>query len=1306
MGFWGRVKQLGALPARGGQAFLSLLDWLGSRVLRLWRRHSRLLSIALILLLLSGSGVVAGLRYWILPNIDQYRPELTRALSRAIGQQVTLEQMQADWSGLHPRLYLKNLRILDAAGQPIFTLAAVKATLSWWSIPTLSPRFDSILLINPLLDLRYDAAGKIWLGGIWLNPPGPDRGVSDWLLAQHVILIDHAHIGWLDQKNKLPPVLLNQVSMRLHNNGNRHRFGLVGQVQDVTPHIDLRGDFRGRSLQDLTRWHGTLYSRIDQVGVAALQARLPFALPVRGGAGGVQSWLAVNGGRLTGVTANVLLQKTSGQLSGAAPFALNWLKGQVAWSDDAGRLKISSRQLALQMANGVHLSPTDFSLELRRSDKDIIQQGSLQANRLDAGELLAVASYVPLPDSLRQRIKELAPTGRLEEVQASWQGEWPSLQRYSLKAGFVRAGLAAQGVLPGARGVSGTLLANDSGGTLTLDSRASTVDLPHVFRRRLAFDHLRANLSWEKVGQQTEVHIGQVSFDNAALAGKVIGSYRTQANGPGTIDLTGNLFRAEASKVYEYLPTIINQDALDWLDHAFLAGRSSDVFLRLKGPLQDFPFADGKSGQFIAKVPIEGGRLHYGEGWPEFNNVQANLLFSGARMEVKVNHADVLGNEIKLADVVIPDLMSENEQLLVHGEAAGPLEALLTFVQQSPVHEMTRHFTDGMHGGGNGAVVLDIDMPLRHMIDATVKGQVKFSDNQITFASAIPALAHVRGQLDFDEHGIAAHNMQVQTLGGAAKLNVLTAAGAVQVKAEGKATAAGLQNYLAALPAGSLSGTAAWKAQLDITDLASLQVDSDLQGLGIRLPAPYSKVAATAMPFRLSMNQAADGTENWDGQLGKWATLRLWRSGDGKTPGQGVIQLGGGETQLNRSGIWLQGELPAFDLDAWRRLPWPGQSEDSAGIPLAGASLKFQQLDAAGRRFGPLAVEARHVDDSQQWNIGLNGQDMVGQLVWSGSAEGKLSGHFKRFAVPAAAPAQAAPAAPAISNPTPPQPQNSNLPVVDIVADQFDLGPRHLGRLAVMAKPVGTSWTIDNLLLSAPDYELSMAGTWDRQPRPGRTSVKVQMDIKDISSFLARIGFEGTVKRGKAQLAGQVSWMNEPASLDYASLTGELQLNAVNGQFLKIDPGVGKLLGILSLQALPRRITLDFRDIFSEGLAFDSIRGDMLINKGILTTDDFRIEGPAAKIEMRGKTDLAKETQDLTVHVQPTLSEGVSVAGGLIGGPAVGIASYVLQKVLKNPLEQIVGYEYHVSGTWSDPQVEKAKRTAVDSAPVDPINGN
>jgi uncharacterized protein YhdP len=297
---------------------------------------------------------------------------------------------------------------------------------------------------------------------------------------------------------------------------------------------------------------------------------------------------------------------------------------------------------------------------------------------------------------------------------------------------------------------------------------------------------------------------------------------------------------------------------------------------------------------------------------------------------------------------------------------------------------------------------------------------------------------------------------------------------------------------------------------------------------------------------------------------------------------------------------------------------------------------------------------------------------------------------MKTFAIPASTPS----ASQAASHESQSQTEPGDLPALDVTAERFIIKDRLLGRLEVAAVPAGRDWRLEWLLLSNPESNLTLDGVWQvAAPRP-TTRVNLRLETSDIGKLLTRLGQPEGVQRGTAKLEGSLSWNGSPYELDYPTMTGNLALEAAKGQFVKLDPGIGKLLGVMNLQSLPRRVSLDFRDVFSEGFAFDEIVGAAKIDRGNASTENFRVRGPAASIVMRGEVDLAQETQNLRVRITPQLTESVAIAGALVGGPIVGAAAYLAQKVLKDPFGQLASFEYDVTGKWSEPTVKRVPRPA------------
>jgi len=199
------------------------------------------------------------------------------------------------------------------------------------------------------------------------------------------------------------------------------------------------------------------------------------------------------------------------------------------------------------------------------------------------------------------------------------------------------------------------------------------------------------------------------------------------------------------------------------------------------------------------------------------------------------------------------------------------------------------------------------------------------------------------------------------------------------------------------------------------------------------------------------------------------------------------------------------------------------------------------------------------------------------------------------------------------------------------------------------------------------------------------------------------------MRGGTGRITGDLVWRGLPMVWDTRSLAGQLALEVGRGQFLKADPGLAKLIGVLNLQSLPRRLTLDFRDVFADGFAFDRISGRVAITDGVARTDDLRMLGLAALVSIKGTADIGRETQNLTVEVVPQLNAGIgALAYAAAVNPAIGLGSLVAQFVLREPLQTLFAYTVDVRGPWADPQVMRRQRRLLGPAavtePTDPAN--
>lgn len=1251
----------------------------------------RFLVSAMILCGLTFAGIVLGLRYWLLPNIADYRESIASSISQSAGQRVTIGLIDAGWDGLRPHLNMRGVDVYDPAGNPALHLEHIEGTLAWWALALGEIRLHSLEIDRPNLALRRTARGEIYVGGVWVNQPGSESGFADWLLRQHRIIVRGATLTWQDELRQAPLLALNQLNLRLENRGKRHRFGLRAvPPQSLALPLDLRGDLKGDRLDDLPGWSGTLYTRLDYTDVSQWRSWVDLPFQLERGSGGVRLWLGLESKALKSLTADLQLKNVVARLRPDLPqLDMDQVSGRLSWADLAPGQRVEGSNFSFRLHDGPAFGPSSASLKVLPARGKKTAQGELKVDGLELGPLLVLSDYLPVDEEMRAGLRQLQPKGLLREFSASWSGSWPELQHYVVKGKFMNLAASPYAFgsgakLPGVVNLSGNLDVNEKGGALNLNSRQLSLNFPEVFDHALDLDSLTAQVSWNKKGGQHEFRLSSASLANSHLAGTAFGIYRTAQNGPGQIDLSAQFNRADARFVSHYMPLVVGQDTRDWLARSLKAGHASDVQLKLKGDLAKFPFEDGKSGLFQVAVKANGGALEYAPGWPAIEGIAVDLLFRGKRMDIFARAGHTYGMQLSKVHVQIPDLLVMDEMLLVDGEAQGPTREMLKFIDQSPVNEMIDGFSQGMSANGNGKFKLSLKIPLRRLDDISVAGSYLFQNNKVLLGEGMPELDQVNGALQFTGSSVAISGLSAQFLGGPADIKASTQQGVIQINASGKATAAGLGKAFPYPQLQRLQGSASWNGSISLRKkLANAVFTSSLKGLGSTLPLPLNKAAGDSVMLRLERKAEMLDQDVISFSYGNVLAAQLERqqqAGQMKVV-RGAIRLGGGPVVLPANGVWLSGSLPYLDIDHWREMS-KEKGGNGNGFAIDGANLKLPVLDAFGKRFRDLSVNAWRLDAG--WQAALDSQEMSGSVNWMPGGAGKVSGRFKSLAVPESAP-------PKLSEPDTAT-ESAEYPSLDIIAENFSIQKNQLGRLELLAAPSGRDWRINRLKLSTPETSLSLDGVWQDWLQQPRSQFNLQLETSDIGKLLASVGHPDSVKGGRAVLKGQLSWNGSPAEIHYPSLSGNMSLEAHKGQFLKIEPGLGKLLGILSLQALPRRITLDFRDVFSDGFAFDDISMSVKASQGVVSGNDFRMEGPAAKVSMQGETNLASETQNLRVRVVPVLGDTVSGAAALLAGPVVGLTSLLVQKVLKDPIGQIIAYEYSITGTWDNPVVTKLKK--------------
>jgi uncharacterized protein YhdP len=1304
------------------------LNWLSRLAIIVSAVAAALLASAVILL-----------RYWLLPDIEQYHDRITSSMSAAIGNPVTIGKIQGDWQGFLPQLNFTDVRILDEQRQPALVLKSIEGSISWLSLFIAELRLSNLDIDRPELLIRRDAQGKFFVGNVVLSKQGHDNDLSDWLLHQSNIVVRNALIVWIDEQRGASPLILQQVNLRINNLFNRHSFALraVPPSELATP-LDVRGEFYGGSFDSTAAWHGQLFTQLDYTDVTAWRPWLDLPSQFSRGRGALRGWLGVKDGRVTQITADVDLRGVVTKLAEDVPeLAMREVRGRAAWQEVTGGFEVSTRQLAMRLQDGLEFQPTDFYFRNVNQNNGQPASGEIRANLLQLDSLARLAKFLPLEPDQRARLDAYEPRGKVTNLDAQWQGLPQKPDGFRFKAHFDNLALNQVGKMPGFSGLTFNVDGNEAGGRLSINSRRMVVDAPGIMREPLSFATLTGQAGWKREHGELSINVDNIAVANDDLAGNLYGSYRTKAGTRGVLDLTGKLTRGDIRRAARYTPLIaLNKEGNDWLNGALLAGSTDDFYIRIKGNLSDFPLDGTKDVLFEIGGHARDAVMDFYKNWPRIEKISGEFQIRGNKLEVRSQSAVMAGARLQNVTVTLPDMMSKDLSLEIKGEALASSTTFLEFIQNSPVRGYIDGFTDGMHASGNGHLDLTLHIPLVGENPVKVSGAFKAQDNDIDLGKGAPLLRKTSGVLSFTESGMHASNISAEILGGPANINMQTTeGGAVHATLKGRYNVDVLRDLQPNPMLNYLHGSAAWDADISVEKKSEkIVIDSNLQGISSSLPQPFSKSAEEEMTLHLEKNPVrkravpskscpapcpevqapyVEGQDVITARLGNIFSARLSRHDENGVMAvkSGIVNFGAEDKLLEanwakrilrgKDGVWLVGSLPVLSIQGWEGLA--GSVENSAsGFSIAGMNLHIEKLTGYGQSFSSLQIDAAKRGDGLAAELSSTG--LNGNVEWD--PHGYEAGNLLRVHLgnlqwltgeqPVQTPESVKDAVPDNTEVTvkapPSQLHPGDLPALDISVENLQVKEAQIGHFQLVGHPDGEDWRLRRLNITNPDGSLVGDGIWSDTQGQLKTQVNLKLDISDVGKILGRSGYPNTVKGTNGKLEANLSWAGTPAEFSIATLNGTLKLDTGKGRFLKMNPGAGKLLSILSLQALPKHITLDFNDVFSEGFQFDNINGNAAIKDGVLNTQDFHIDGSSAKVTMKGSVDLIHETQDLRVKVMPTIGDSVSLIGVFAISPAVGIGSMIANQILGKPLDKLVSFEYNVSGTWSDPSVVKIVR--------------
>ncbi|GFE83140.1 hypothetical protein GCM10011487_51400 [Steroidobacter agaridevorans] len=924
-----------------------------------------------------------------------------------------------------------------------------------------------------------------------------------------------------------------------------------------------------------------------------------------------------------------------------------------------------------------------------------------EADRIVLGNVWPWLVYLPESEALA-RVRAMQTTGALTDVKFSFARTAPDVPaKYSVETKLEEVGFAPVLRTPGLTRISGRLDANDHAGQLHLASKDIEFNLPRTFRGVLGAASAEGVVSWERNDAGLIVSTDQLRMQGED--GRAVARMHLTLPSDGTSPVLDLFAQGEDLKIgatHKYLPADkLGPKTLEWFDRALLDGRISTAEFTYKGPMRQFPFRKNE-GTFLARAQVENALFDYQEGWQPARELKAEVEFRNQGMRVHATSAMVGNLRMNEATAEIADF--RQNELSIKAAAASDLDAGLSFLRNSPIGPRLGETFARLGGRGPMTADVRLDLPLRHLDDRKIDVIARFADATVTMQKISAPVQSLTGELRVKNALIAEADLKGRFLGGPLTVKIdQQSATAAQLDAQGHAQATELHSLFSLPATVKLAGDTDYHVSMPIASGDSeaaqrrnIRIDSNLRGLGVTLPQPLGKGVAAERPLQVALEiddeQILSRTAYGDVR----ALIRMRQSDDGWTLDRGGVRADAVAPALpGHRGLRIEGNVQRFVLDDWLALRGADSNPGAAPRDDDGPKLS-DYLQAANVRvadfqiFGYRFADLRGVLQSTQsgWRVDVSGDNAAGQVLIPESFTGSqpLRATMERLVIHKA---PAPEGAPPDDNEDVLDPRN--LPNMQIYVGNVLLGTRVLGAVDLKATRVPQGIRFDNATILAESVRAEAKGEWFTTVDGPRSTLNASIESKDVAATLKALSYTPFLEARRGAIKADLAWNGGYDSNILEHASGAIRIEAETGQIVNLQPGAGRVLGLFSVGALPRRLALDFSDLTEKGLAFDTIHGDFELRDGNAFTNNLLLRGPAAEIGMAGRTGLGSRDYDQTAVVTGNLGASLPVAGALAGGPVVGAAVLLFSQVFKEPLKGITRGYYRITGPWDAPVVER-----------------
>ena len=1258
----------------------------------IFRRARTLLWTAFsIVVILLAAGV--GLGKLLMPYSVHYQPQLEQWLSEEFGQPVAIESFEGSWTAFGPRLTLRGLQLLESAEKPGEGAAEVVIESAALDIRPLGyllaggPLYN-FRVIGADFELSRDEGGEFRLSGFGVSNRGGNQGsaLKDLARVGEVVLQDSS-LDYIDEK----------FDIHLGLAGINGRLKLEGEVLATEVRAEL---FDQRSGLVYGEIDGTAVLRLDdnqvvqraewqanasELMLASFQGKVPASpfMPLTGwlDAEVWGEWSRGGGHRINGLTdlRDALLVNEYQDIH------LERVNSNFRWRfSDGGQWNLHLADFFFDDGNSSWTTPR---LSVARNTGENTGLW-ISADSLPLGVPLNLARDImsvygkPWPDGL-----PATADGQVSELDLVLGNDW----RLALARGQIRdASVVGWERWPDVTGLNGKVQLTDDYGLIDISGDGVRIDWPRMFRDPLEMDisGCRLEMQW---GDTWQAGFERCGVANADLA--VHGDLLISGNeGKPAIDANFAVTRGKIGQLDPYFPeAVMSENVLGWLRRGLVGGEIGLGRFQIHGDMDDWPFRNGE-GRFEAVVWLDGPRIDYLEGWPVVRGGDIVARFVGAAMDVRGTVADSGGVGVDEIVVTIEDMKAP--LLEVEYQTPGSLPGLLGFLQQTPLREQINVDLTQFQFAGPVDVDGRIVVPLGELEgEMSVDGTVQVKGGRFTEPERNITIDDIRGELSYSERGFEGSALEALGPGGPALLDLSADADKLE---KFRAELSGnfdvndvlideqLREDLPMLK--QIQGRSDWLISLVVApdervegNAVTLGIRSGLEGVTIALPAPFNKEAEESWPLVLEY-PIAEPDLPLDIVIENRAALRFDLPGEQVAPERVLIELGGQLGPLPAQGLLrIGGSAPIVDLDGWVSVIVDEMSRgaEMGGLELEEGSLQADQILFLDRLLPQVAMTFSVTGD--EFNADFDSRDIEGTVRFSSTGPGlnSLSAEFERLVL-------GEPESGGLTMETDPK----DLPALHLFAHSLSYLGIEMGETRIEAYPDATGFHFEKVDAASDALSVQASGDWSLAEDGHRSDFNINMASESLGDFLQSLDISSSVQGGQTLVNFDAWWPGTPGSFALSRLNGQVDFSVIQGNITGASAGPGRLLGLVSFTALPKRLSLDFRDVFESGFSFDEATGTFALENGIATTDDVLLTSSAASISVSGRTDLVEQQYDQLMTIRPGVGNTLPIIGALAAGPVGVAAGLALQGLLHNELAEATKVRYTISGSWDEPIIE------------------